>query len=124
MTRIIVAGGRDFDDYEYLCKELDGILDQIDGDKEIVSGTAKGADSLGTRYGKEHGIPVKEFKPNWRQYGRAAGIIRNQEMLDYASEETPLVVAFWDGQSKGTHDMIRKATHSHAELKVFRYGGE
>ena len=55
MTRIIVAGGRDFEDYPYLCEKMDSVLQEIGDDIEIVSGHAKGADSLGERYGRSAG---------------------------------------------------------------------
>lgn len=121
MTRIVVAGGRDFEDYQYLEESLDSLLSSIGDDIEIVSGHAKGADSLGERYANERGIPCKVMKADWKKYGKAAGIIRNQQMLDYASEATPFVVAFWDGLSKGTKDTIRRAVSRGIRLEVFRY---
>jgi hypothetical protein len=96
--KIIVAGSRDFNDYAFLSKKLDG-LDRKD---IIVSGMAKGADLLAYQYAKENNMEVIEMRANWKKYGRAAGPIRNKEMAEIADA----VIAFWDGKSKGTKNMI------------------
>ena len=113
-TRIIVAGGRDFDDYEYLVKSIDEILSGVIGPIKFVSGTARGADTLGERYAKEHGIDVARFPADWDRYGKKAGYLRNIEMADYACEEgsKAILIAFWDRKSKGTEHMINIA-HDH-----------
>tara|TARA_R110000803_G_scaffold157924_2_gene222251 strand:- start:4389 stop:4739 length:351 start_codon:yes stop_codon:yes gene_type:complete len=100
--RLIVAGGRYFDDYDLLKMELDRFLSDVDGEIEIVSGMASGADSLGIKYAKEKGYPVKEFYAQWGQFGKKAGPLRNAEMANYATH----CVCFWDGISKGTGNMI------------------
>ena len=113
MKRVIVCGGRDYDDRDR-CFE---VLNELFPDKaiEIVSGHAAGADSFGEAYANENGIKLTVFRPDWKQYGRAAGPIRNKAMLDYAVKETPVVVAFWDGKSKGTKNMIDLAEKVNAE---------
>lgn len=73
---------------------------------EIVSGGARGADSLGERYAKENSIAIKRFTPDWDGLGKRAGFVRNQDMGNYADT----VVAFWDGESSGTKHMIEFAT--------------
>ena len=95
--KVIVAGGRDFNNYQMVCDALKD-LDIT----EIVCGRARGADTLGEQYGKEFDKPIKYFNPDWENQGRAAGIIRNHQMGDYAD----YLVAFWDGKSRGTKDMI------------------
>ena len=121
MVRIIVAGGRRFNDYDYLRYMMDELIDGIYDTVEIISGHAKGADSLGERYANERGLKLSVFKADWKQYGKAAGIIRNQQMLDYAKEEFPIVAAFWDGESRGTKDMIERSRRAGANVMVFRY---
>ena len=74
---------------------------------KFVSGGAKGADSFGEEYAAAHDVKVTVFKPDWKKYGKAAGPIRNKDMLDYASEDNPVVIAFWDGKSKGTNSNAR-----------------
>lgn len=119
-TRVIVCGGRTFSDME-LCYRT---LDQVLADRTnivIVSGHARGADSFGEEYAQEHGLRTCIFKPDWKRYGRAAGPIRNREMLTYALDGKALIVAFWDGNSKGTRDMIRKGRDAGAEVIVTYY---
>ena len=116
-ARIIVAGGRDFDDYDLMTEVLDQIISSIkemhedihniETDIEIVSGMAVGADFLGIRYGIEHNIPVHPCEPQFWEYGTHAGIVRNREMARYASEsDYGRLVAFWNGKSQGTKNMI------------------
>lgn len=71
---------------------------------EIVSGGAKGVDSFAEAWAKLHLIPVKIFKPDWSA-GKKAGALRNRQIVDYCDE----LIAFWDGQSKGTKISIEMA---------------
>ena len=112
--KIIVAGGRDFDDYFRVELALERCAAACD---EIVSGGAKGADALGERYAKEQNHPMKRFDADWVENGRAAGPIRNQQMAVYAD----ILIAFWDGRSKGTKDMINTALLYGLEIHVYRY---
>ena len=70
--------------------------------KEIVSGGASGVDSLAEGYALAKNIPIRVFKPDWKTYGRRAGIVRNSEMV----KEADAVIAIWDGTSKGTKSSI------------------
>ena len=97
--KIIVAGSRNFNNYPLLSEKLCKYKDEI---KEVVCGEAKGADTLGKNWAIQHNIPVKSFPADWQQYGSAAGYIRNHQMGDYADG----LIAFWDGISSGTKDMI------------------
>ena len=72
---------------------------------EIVSGGAKGVDSHAALFAKERGIKLTEFLPDYEKYGRAAPIVRNKEIVNYAD----MVIAFWDGKSKGTLSVIKYA---------------
>lgn len=69
---------------------------------EVVSGGAKGIDTLGEHWAKNNDIPIKVFQANWDLHGKSAGIIRNKEMGNYAD----ILVAFWDYKSRGTKHMI------------------
>lgn len=105
MIKVIIAGTRDFNDYDFLKKNVDYFLQGINPNNEeieIVSGNARGADKLGERYAKEHNLPVKLFPANWDKYGKRAGYLRNQEMANYSD----MLIAFWDEKSKGTKHMI------------------
>jgi len=120
--RVIVAGGRDFTDYRILSETLDVVLERYTlTEASIVSGCCRGADTLGERYAREHGIPVVRFPADWLAYGKAAGPIRNRKMAEYASEGEGVLVAFWDGRSRGTASMIRLAEKYGLQTKIITY---
>ena len=116
MFKVIVAGGREFNDYQLLKNKLDQFL-QNKTEIEIVCGKARGADTLGETYAKEMGYYVKEFPAQWSKFGKRAGYIRNEEMAKYADA----CVAFWDGQSTGTKHMIDLANKHKLEIKIIKY---
>ena len=72
---------------------------------EIVSGGARGVDSCAAEYAKRKGLKLTEFLPDYERYGRAAPIVRNRKIVDYADK----IIAFWDGRSRGTLSVIRYA---------------
>lgn len=111
--KLIIAGGRNFSDYEKLCQFCDKILSKQTKIK-IVSGTANGADKLGEKYANENGYKIKQFPANWNKYGKSAGYKRNAKMAEYADA----LIAFWDGKSKGTKHMIDLAKRVNLEIKI------
>lgn len=118
--RIIIAGGRNFNDYAYFVASIETVINKDDG-VEIISGHASGVDSFAEQYAKENGIALKVFPADWKAYGRAAGPIRNRQMLDYARTSDALLIALWDGKSKGTKNIIDKARSLDIECKIFMY---
>ena len=116
MSKVVLAGGRDFNDYDLLKLKLDFLL-QNKTDVEIVSGAARGADSLGERYAKEKGYSIHTKPADWDNYGKSAGYRRNAEMAQYGDA----LVAFWDGKSKGTKHMIDLAEKHGLLIKVVKY---
>ena len=108
--KVIVAGGRDFNDYKLLKETLDNFQQEYGNITEVVSGTAKGVDKLGEQYANENNIHIKRFVPDWEGLGKKAGHVRNRKMGDYAKEHNGMLVAFWDKQSRGTKGMIDYAT--------------
>ena len=72
---------------------------------EIVSGGAAGIDTLAAEYAKRNGLKLTVFLPEYEKYGRAAPIVRNKQIVDYADK----VVALWNGSSKGTMSVIEYA---------------
>lgn len=116
MFKVIVAGGRDYDDYETLKSKLDKLL-QNKKDVQIVTGKARGADSLGEKYALEKSYSIAEFPVDWDSYGKSAGYRRNAEMADYADA----CVCFWDGASKGTKHMIDLAEKKGIKLRIIYY---
>lgn len=104
--RVIVAGSRSFDDFDLMTRKLDSLLASLPHPVEIVSGTARGADRLGEAYAKARQWSCSRHPAQWDLYGkRVAGHIGNQHMAWYASH----LVAFHDGQSAGTRNMITTA---------------
>jgi hypothetical protein len=86
-------------------------------DIEIVSGKAKGADTLGELYANENNIKIIEFPADWEKFGKKAGYIRNEEMAKYSDS----CIVFWDGKSKGTKHMIELAKKYNLNLKIVKY---
>jgi predicted Rossmann fold nucleotide-binding protein DprA/Smf involved in DNA uptake len=118
MIKVIIAGGRDFNDYALLERILTRLLSKTPLEEVlIISGGAKGADKLGERYAKEKGIALQVFPADWDKHGKKAGYLRNAEM---AKEGTHLV-AFWDGQSKGTKHMIDLARKRNLDVRIISY---
>ncbi len=111
--RMVICGGRHFTDYDCLKKIMGNFLQdqQISFDGlEIVSGHCKGADMLGERYAKEHGVKLTVFPADWERYKRRAGPIRNKQMIDYIMQtENKAVIAFVSENSKGTKQTISLA---------------
>ena len=113
--KIGIEGVRTYDDYETFCEILDEYY--LEGQiEEIISGGATGADELARWYARDTGLPIREFKADWKRYGRAAGPIRNQFIV----EACDLLIAFWDGESRGTKSAIRIAAELGKETRVIR----
>jgi hypothetical protein len=117
--KLIIAGSRTFDNYELLCEMADRVHSNVDEVTEVVCGGAKGADSLGKRWADEHEIPVKLMPAKWSE-GKAAGPARNAAMADYGDN----LLAFWDGISPGTKNMIQLMKIAEKPYKVINYGGD
>jgi hypothetical protein len=111
--RVAIVGSRDFTDFEKLEQE---ILKRISVEKieKVVSGGAKGADTLAKKFAEKHKIPLEEFKPDWAKYGKGAGLMRNTQIVENAD----LVFAFPTKDSKGTRDSICKAREKGKIVKV------
>ena len=97
--KIAVVGSRTFEDRQLLEETLSTLEEPI---TEIISGGAKGADTLAQQWADQHKIPVTVFQPDWQKFGRAAGPKRNQQIIAACD----VCIAFWDGQSKGTKSSI------------------
>jgi len=116
---IAIVGGRDFSDYTLLKESLSAYISIYSGIPDnIVSGGAKGADTLAAQFAAEMDIPLLVFKPDYQKYGRGATLVRNTQIIENAD----VVFAFWDGQSKGTKDSITKAKKLQKELHIISYG--
>ena len=112
--KVAIIGSRTFLDYNFLEETLLKVKDRI---TEIVSGGAKGADSLAEKFANKYNIPTKIFLPDWDTYKKAAGFIRNTQIIEYCD----VVVAFWDGKSRGTMDSVKKAEKLGKKVKIIRF---
>lgn len=114
--KMAIVGSRTFNDYDLLLKKcLDLVLQYKI--KTIVSGGARGADSLAKKFANRYNLEFKEYLPDWNKNGRAAGMIRNRLII----EEADVVVAFWDGKSSGTKHSISLAHEEYKETFVVRF---
>ena len=114
--RVIIAGSRYFTNYGLLISESLKYIKELKSmgyntsreTLEIISGTANGADKLGERFAMQFNLKLKQFPAKWNELGKKAGYVRNREMAIYASQDSDLgvLIAFWDGKSKGTKYMI------------------
>ena len=115
--KLSIIGSRSFNDYEIAKHVIESVAEVNSFNiSEIISGGAKGADTLGKQYAMMHGIPFVEYKPDW-SIGKHAGLLRNTLII----ENSDIVVAFWDGKSKGTVDGIKKAKKLNKILYVFNF---
>lgn len=112
--KVIVCGGRDFNDALTLGSWLGGIHKNNGPITLLIEGGAKGADFMAREFAKWQGIPVKTFSADWDRLGKSAGPIRNKQMLDEGKPD--LVVAFEGG--KGTANMVRQAQEAGVRVLI------
>ena len=117
--KVIIAGGRLFNNYELLKDKCDYYLSNKlrTHNVIIVSGMAPGADTLGMQYATEKNLSVEPHPAKWEKHGRAAGPIRNEEMAACSDA----LIAFWDGVSRGTKSMIDLARSYGLQVAIVRY---
>jgi len=120
--RVLICGSRDAPDDADMQHRLNLLLHELEitygSIREVISGCADGGDRLGERWAQSESIPIQRFPAPWKEHGRAAGPIRNRQML---REGLPThVVAIWNGseKSKGTLDMIRVATQNGVPVSI------
>lgn len=116
--KLAVVGSRSILDKEFVFKTLDFLTQNLDKDESVVvvSGGAKGVDTLGALWAKERGYEVEIYLPDWDLHGKAAGFIRNSEIVDAATH----LVAITTG-SNGTANSIAKAKKKGIPTKVYNY---
>ena len=119
MNTVLVCGGREFTDWQYMWGVLDA-LHVFDPIERLVNGGARGADYYSTLWANARGVPVKTYavvKDDWGKYGKAAGVIRNKGMLKDA--QPSLVVAFKG--NTGTKSMVDIAMKAHIDVLIMSY---
>ncbi len=105
MINLAIIGSRDFTDKVLFTNKIKEWTDKYGTPDKIISGGAKGADSLGAEYAQENGIELTIYFPDWKKYGKAAGPMRNSLII----EDCTHVLAFPSRNGKGTQDSLRKA---------------
>lgn len=119
--KVIIAGSRNFENYALMSEKLNDLFvhsSEFNGSViKIISGMAKGADTLAIRYADEHKLTKLLFPANWKSYPRIAGFLRNEDMLSIATH----LIVFWDGKSSGTKHMIDIAKEKGIPFWVFNY---
>lgn len=111
--KVIIAGPRYVTDFAIVKQAVKQSGFDI---TQVVSGGARGVDTLGELWAETNGVKFIRFPAEWNKYGKAAGPIRNKQMAEYVAPDGALV-AVYDGSSRGTGDMIKRATS--LNLKVF-----
>lgn len=117
--KIIIAGSRTITDYQVL---LDAVADSpwsFDPEHDwIISGGAKGVDTLAEQYAVHHEIPLWIFHADWDRHGKSAGVIRNEEM----GRRADALLAIWDGKSPGTRHMVEYMARQCKPVHIFNIG--
>ena len=110
--RVLVCGSRGWTDYDAVLRRLTQIEERR---PTIVHGAAVGADTMADRAAMTLNLTVERYPADWATYGKRAGFIRNEQMLDTG---VGLVIAFWDGQSRGTQHTIERAKRRGIPVEV------
>lgn len=118
-----IIGGRDFNNYDILVSTFANLVEENKWDCKgltIVSGGAKGADSLAERLAKDIGAKTLIFNADWDKYGKSAGYRRNGDIV----ENSDIIIAFWNGISKGTRHTIDISLANKKPIFVYDYYGK
>ena len=118
--KVIIAGSRGFSDYKLLKEKCNEFLREKKKTHNIiiVSGGARGADKLGEKYAQDWDYDLEIYPANWNKYGKSAGFKRNEQMAEVADG----LIAFWNGESKGTKHMIDIANEKGLDVRIVNYG--
>lgn len=115
--RLIIAGTHTFTHHDLFNARMTSWINHFGVPSVVLCGMAPGADTCGFVWAKRQGIKIEKHPADWGRYGLGAGPIRNRKMAERATH----LIAFWDGRSRGTLDMITVATELGLEVEVARY---
>lgn len=115
--RVAIVGSRSIDDYSWMEVVLEERFPDVRAVQHVVSGGGAGVDTNGVKWARKRNIKIIELLPDWKKHGKAAGMIRNTDIV----KDSDVVLAFWDGKSKGTLDSIKKAKQFGKLVEVYKY---
>ena len=117
--KVIIAGSRGFSNYKLLREQCNKFLREKRKTSNIiiVSGHARGADTLGEKYAQDEGFALEIYPAQWKKLGKQAGYRRNEQMAEVADA----LIAFWDGSSKGTKHMIDIMNEKNLLVRIVEY---
>ena len=117
--KVIIASSRGFSNYKLLKEKCNEYLREKRKEYNIIiiSGGARGADTLGEKYAQDEGFSLEVFPANWNKFGKSAGFIRNEQMAEVADA----LIAFWDGKSHGTKHMVEIMENKKLLVRVVNY---
>jgi hypothetical protein len=101
--KLAVVGSRNIVDEKLIFDSINSIISEVDDEIIIISGGARGVDSIAAKWAKNNNIKLIEIKADWNRLGKAAGMIRNKDII----KNCDIVLAIWDGVSKGTAHSIQ-----------------
>jgi len=121
--RVIVCGTRTWHDWKFTCRKLDKLFEKLKDPIVCVGDCKSGPDAQALGWALGRMLLVKQFHARWEELGKSAGPVRNTEMVAYAAQRRPsFCIAFWDGESSGTADTIRKARKAGLIVRVIKVG--
>ena len=114
--RITIGGCRDYNNYEVFSEFVSECISKINSENIVIlSGHCSGVDEMAEKYAKEKGYELEIYPADWKKYGKAAGPKRNKEMV----RNSNAVIAFWDGKSRGTKNLIDLAKKKDIQIKIY-----
>jgi YspA, cpYpsA-related SLOG family len=119
IERVLICGDRNWNDYGTILRELSKVQ-QSSKVEVVIEGEANGADSFGRAAATVLGIPVLAFPADWRKHGRAAGPIRNRQMLNEGNPTLVLAFHNFIENSKGTKDMVNVARNAGVPVRIIK----
>jgi hypothetical protein len=110
-----IVGSRNYEKLHLVIQ----LVNKLDQDSTVISGAALGPDKLAVQAAKQRGLKTKEVEANWARFGKAAGQVRNPELVKLADK----IIAFWDGKSAGTQRTIQLARRAGKPLLIVHADG-
>lgn len=120
MTKLLVCGSRTITNVSWIFSEIEKYISESNlqySDIHIIEGSAKGVDKIAKQFADDRNIPVIEMPADWKSYGRAAGPIRNEQMVRLCDQ----CLILWDGKSRGTKNDIDLCDKYNKSNKIVIY---